>query len=292
MLQVKINEKNLNEDIILLNQVSTYKNFCNFERDDIEVIINNHIVPIKFYDLSREKNKESKGNILNSENLKSNYSFYWNFSELGIHNVLIIFKKKLLQCNELFKNCDSIYSIDCSNFDCSQIIDCKLMFSQCTSLKSINLGKLDFALSYDFSSMFHNSNNLEKLDVSYLNTKNSKSFNSMFYHCPKIKEINVSNFKTTNCENIANMFSNCSSLKSIDMLNWDMKNINYIEGLFGGCSNLKNIKMNFNNNKAKCSKNLYIFYGLPEGGSFIWKKGTDCNRILELLPASWNWTQE
>ena len=65
MLQVKINEKNLNKDIRLLNQVSTYKNFCNFERDDIEVIINNHIVPIKFYDLSREKNKESKGNFLN-----------------------------------------------------------------------------------------------------------------------------------------------------------------------------------------------------------------------------------
>ena len=114
----------------------------------------------------------------------------------------------------------------------------------------------------------------------------------MFYHCPKIKEINVSNFKTSNCENIANMFYNCSSLEAIDMLNWDMKNINYIEGLFGGCSNLKYIKMNFNNNKAKCSKNLYIFYGLSEGGSFVWKKGTDCNRILELLPASWNWTQE
>ena len=51
--------------------------------------------------------------------------------------------------------------IDCSNFDCSQIIDCSRMFSHCYSLKEINLGKLDFALSNNFSYMFYNYRNLE-----------------------------------------------------------------------------------------------------------------------------------
>ena len=48
ILQVKIDENNLNKNIRLFNQVSTYKYFSNFERDDIETIIDDQIVPIKF----------------------------------------------------------------------------------------------------------------------------------------------------------------------------------------------------------------------------------------------------
>ena len=48
--------------------------------------------------------------------------------------------------------------------------------------------------------------------------------------------------------------------------------------------------MNFNND------NIHKFYrtfeGLPEGGSFVWKKGTNCNELLKYLPVSWNRTQE
>ena len=86
------------------------------------------------------------------------------------------------------------------------------------------------------------------------------------------------------------MFLGCSSLESIDMLNWDMKNINDIDYLFFNCSELKKIKMNFNNNKNLSF--IDIFEGLPEGGSFVWKKGTNCNELLKLLPVSWNRTQE
>ena len=48
ILQVKIDKKNVNKNIRLFNQVSTYKYYSNFERDDIEVIIDDQIVPIKF----------------------------------------------------------------------------------------------------------------------------------------------------------------------------------------------------------------------------------------------------
>ena len=48
ILQVKIDEKDLNKDITLLNQVRTYKYYCNFEKDDIEVFIDNQIVNIKY----------------------------------------------------------------------------------------------------------------------------------------------------------------------------------------------------------------------------------------------------
>ena len=325
LLQVKIDKDDLNKDIRLFNQVSTYKYYSNFERDDIEVIIDDKIVPIKFkiddvdYENSNinheDKNCEYAKKL--TYNLSVNFYYYWNFNTTGIHTIKIIFKKKLLQSNKLFKDCDKIYKIDCSHFDCSQIVDCSSMFEGCSSLIEINLGKLDFALSKNFRSMFRGCSNLEKLDVSYLNTENSKSFESMFYGCSKLKEINVSNFKTKNCEYIISMFERCSSIECIDMLNWDMNKIGMedIQGLFAYCSNLKSIKMNFDSEK-KVEKEEYeninicfkrniheminqlsfntteYFVGLPENGIFIWKKGVNCNKLLKDLPVSWNRSQE
>ena len=327
LLQVKIDEDDLNKDIRLFNQVSTYKYYSNFERDDIEVIIDDKIVPIKFKigDVDYEnsdiyiKDDHCKYAKKLTYNLSVNFYYYWNFNTTGIHTIKIIFKKKLLQCNKLFYDCDKIYKIDCSHFDCFQIVDCSSMFEGCYSLIEINLGKLDFALSKDFSSMFKGCSNLEKLDVSYLNTENSKSFEYMFRGCSKLKEINVSNFKTKNCEYIISMFERCSSIECIDMLNWDMNKIGMedMRGLFAGCSNLKSIKMNFDSEKkvekekyeninicfksyiydveTKKKKSCYIkevFVGLPENGIFIWKKGVNCNKLLKDLPVSWNRSQE
>ena len=54
-----------------------YKNTYNFERDDIETIIDNQIV-----------------------NLKSNCNeYYWNFTTTGIYIIIIIFKKLLQAIN-------------------------------------------------------------------------------------------------------------------------------------------------------------------------------------------------
>jgi surface protein len=197
------------------------------------------------------------------------------------------------------------------------------MFYHCSSVTEINLGKLDFALSESFYGMFRGCFDLEKLDLSYLNTQNSKSFEWMFYGCSKLKQINVSNFRTKNCKYMVGMFLDCKSLESIDMLNWDMSNIDNeygICGLFENCSSLKKIKMNFNkenyfervdkkeseneynkicfkeylegNSKERSFRNEDIFKGLPENGSFIWRKGINCNKLLELLPVSWNRSQE
>ena len=325
ILQVKIDEKNLNKNIRLFNQVPTYKYYSNFERDDIEVIIDDQIVPIKFKISDRdfdyyERSKNCELSQKLNYYLNVNFYYYWIFKTTGIHTIKIIFKKKLSECYRLFYNCDNIYKIDCSNFDCSQINNCSGMFTYCSSVVEINLGKLDFALSSYFFCMFKYCSKLTKLDVSNLNTQNAKGFSEMFLGCSKLKEINVSNFKTKNCVNITQMFEDCESLESIDMLKWDMSNIkihNGIENLFYNCSNLKCIKMNFNNKyyfdktiKAEqkieeynkiCFKDYFdglkenkklsnenIFKGLPEEGTFIWRKGINCNELLSLLPSTWN----
>lgn len=181
-----------------------------------------------------------------------------------------------------------------------------LLFSDCSNIIEIDFGKIDFTLSTSFNSMFYNCSNLEKLDVSNFNTENSKSFKNMFYNCSKLKEIDVSKFKTKFCENIVSMFEDCKSLESIDMLKWNINSLKYINRLFSGCSKLKIIKINLYNKGFKIAKkdnDIFfckrkevetsdIFDGLPKDGSFVWKKGKNCDEILKYLPVSWNRTQE
>ena len=326
-----------NANIRLFNQVSTYKYFSNFESDDIETIIDGKVVPIKsiirdepFEDSNFYQVKDNCGYANEiSYNLSVNFNYYWIFNTPGIHTIKIIFKKKLLQCNELFKDCNKIYKIDCSHFDCSQIFDCSSMFEGCSSVTEINLGKLDFAWSKNFSSMFSGCQKLEKLDVSFLNTQEAVNFSYMFQGCSNLKEINVANFNSKNCSNIRGMFMNCSSLEYIDMLNWDMSKINMREMryLFYKCYNLKKIKMGFDpeneviKDKSNENENINIcfkkeihsssfiklnypqvldikifgegiFEGIPKSGIFISKKGINVNNFLQYLKGSWKRKKE
>ena len=165
------------------------------------------------------------------------------------------------------------------------------MFDNCKSLKVINLGKLDFSLCKNFKSMFKECEYLENIDVSHFNTKNSTTFEKMFCGCRKLKNIDVSKFNSSKCTIINSMFRYCQNLSEINMINWDMsrlerKGINY---LFAGCGSLKNIKMSSNFSKDLIEdEDKNIFTGLPNDGTFILKKGINCDSLLKLLPVSWN----
>ena len=191
------------------------------------------------------------------------------------------------------------------------------MFDGCLSLQKLNLGKSDFSLSKSFESMFNNGENLESVDVSNFNTKNATTFAKMFCGCKKLAKIDVSKFDSSKCTSIFSMFQKCENICEIDMINWDMSYLSYfrasylsnvgifgglflynqlelhiIDYLFDGCKNLKTIKMSANfgdidiliNEREKKG----IFKGLPKYGNFYWRKGINCDKLLSLLPVSWN----
>ena len=296
------------EKIYFINQCSTYKYFYNFERDDIEVIVDGENVSLDI--LKRDEEFQSSENSSNcfiaqrlSYNLQKEFCYYWIFKTEGIHTIKIIFRKKLFDCSRLFSRCSEIIEIDLSNFDCSQVTSCESMFCDCLSLKKLNLGTLDFGLSKKFKDMFAHCINLEELDVSDFNTKNSMSFERMFYYCSKLKKIDVSKFNSSKCKKISRMFEGCQNISEINMINWDMSSLyknRPIDNLFYRCKMLKMIKMSSNFNDIDIrdqggflwNKKDEIFEGLPEGGKFYWKKGINCNKLLNVLPVSWNREQE
>ena len=65
--------------------------------------------------------------------LINNYSYYDNFSNEGIYDIKIIFKKQLSSCAGMFYECNNIIEIDLSKFDCTKVLSCKSMFSGCSN---------------------------------------------------------------------------------------------------------------------------------------------------------------
>ena len=229
-LKLLINKEDIGKDIFFLNQFKSYKFNSNFEPDDIIITIDNENIPIKYkclnesVDDKKDANYYDKANNIYNE-LNKNYKFYWNFLTEGIHNVKIIFNKKIMTCEEMFNDCRKIIEIDCSRFKASKVTSCKNMFLNCSSLKKIDFGLLDFSFCSTYESMFFNCSKLEDLDVSKFNTKNSLSFKNMFFGCSSLKVIDVSKFDSSKCENIIGMFYNCENITEINMINWNMKNI-------------------------------------------------------------------
>ncbi len=113
----KINKKDINEDIQIIN---------NGYYEDKNVFI--------------ESNKEIKNKIdiiINGE-IKSNIMRY-KFEKEGEYIIYIRERDKLTDMSYMFNGCESLKSIDISNFNTNNVTDMSFMFNGCESLNSIDL---------------------------------------------------------------------------------------------------------------------------------------------------------
>ena len=97
----------------------------------------------------------------------------------------------------MFENCESLISLDLSNFNTQNVTDIRYMFSNCKSLILLNL--------------------------SNFNTQNVTEMRYIFSNCYSLISLDLSNFNIKNHNNINNdnIFDNCNSLsfKTIKKLN-------------------------------------------------------------------------
>ena len=159
----------------------------------------------------------------------------------------------------LFYNCNSLESIDLSNFDTSEVIDMSWMFYGCISLKSIDLSNFDTFNVIYMKTMFYNCSSLESIEISSFDTSNVFDMSWMFYGCNSLKSIDLSNFDTFNVVYMNMMFYNCSSLESIEISSFDTSNVFDMSRMFFGCSSLKSIELS-NFDTSKVSKMVSMFY--------------------------------
>ena len=136
------------------------------------------------------ENKENEDEIKECEvyinGKKIEFTYDYIFKNKGKYIIKYKFKKLLNSCNFMFFCCESLSSIDLSNFNTQNVTNMEYMFYNCNSLLSI--------------------------DLSNFNTQNVTNMRYMFYNCKSLSSIDLSNFNTQNVTNMESMFYDCNSL--------------------------------------------------------------------------------
>ena len=149
------------------------------------------------------------------------------FENVGIHNVVFEFEKKIDHISELFKDNEHLIDADFSKCKIQHIKSMYFMFGNCVNLKNVT---------------FNNE------------TPNLKNMYNMFKGCKSLITVNL-NIDTSKVENMYDMFYDSTSLIYLDLSKFNLENLEYSSKMFYNCTNLKEIKFN-NNTKTKNLKGM------------------------------------
>jgi len=193
-------------------------------------------------------------------NIKIKFTTYYRLPKRGIYSIKYKFNKLLSTTKSMFYECDSIKSLDLSNFNNENITDMSFMFRGCTSLTSINLSNFNTQSVTDMYQMFVDCESLKSLDLSSFNIENVTDMGFMFSGCTSLTSINLSNFNTKNATNMSRMFFGCKSLINLDLSNFNTQKVIYMDEMFRECYSLIYINIdfsNFNTRNASYSKDMF-----------------------------------
>ena len=172
--------------------------------------------------------------------------------------------KKVKNMSSMFCFCDTLFSIDFSKFNASEVTDVKNLFCGCESLQSVSdISHWNTIQFIDISGMFSGCSSLLSLpDISKWNTNNIIDISNLFSGCSSLTKIpDISKWNTNNVTNMNNLFSKCSSLLEIpDISNWNTSNVSNMTHLFAECSSLKTISDISNWNMINVMNITRMFY--------------------------------
>ena len=215
--EIIIGESDVNKNIRILN---SYEECI---RNDPK---KNWIMDEKY----KNEDEIKKGEIrINDELIPFNY--FHNFKSQGKYTIKYSFKNQFKNMYFMFRGCSSLFNINLSNFNTSNVTNMGCLFSECSSLTYINL--------FNF------------------NTDNVTNMNSMFYGCSSLTNINLSTFNTNNVTNMGCMFYGCSSLTNINLSNCNFNNVTNFVGMFGECKLLKKNNIIIKDRKILKDENLF-----------------------------------
>jgi len=121
------------------------------------------------------------------------------------------------------------------------------MFNDCESLTTLDLSNFNTSNVTNMRSMFNDCESLTTLDLSNFNTSNVTNMRSMFNDCESLTTLDLSNFNTSNVTNMSSMFYGCLYLNTLNITGWNFQNVNYIAQILMNCSNLTTIVGTFQN---------------------------------------------
>ena len=176
----------------------------------------------------------------------------------------------IIDMTGIFQNCESLITLDLSNFYTPKVEIMWDMFKGCKSLQNLIILNFDTSQVTDMQSMFEGCSSLVTLNLNHFYTSKVQYMNTMFKDCVKLESLYFNQSTSESLGTMYRMFYNCSSLKYLNIFLL-IEDVQSIAEIFEGTPNdfklcikdEKNIPNIFNiiYNKEKttrdCSENCY-----------------------------------
>ena len=199
---------------------------------------------------------------------------------------------KVTNMESMFGYCQSLFSLNISNFNTVNVENMAKMFYYSSSLSSLNITIFETSKVTNMEYMFSSCDSLTSLDLSNFITVNVENMAHMFNSCTNLRYLNISNFVTSKVTTMESMFTDCHSLISLDLSNFNTVNITKMNQMFYACSTLKSLDLSkFDTNNVKrmnymffdCSLLTYLnisHFTLPE--RYIKQMFYGCQNLIRL----------
>ena len=171
----------------------------------------NNIEPLKIFDYFNENNIKL---YLNNNEISFKYKL--NLDKIGINNIKIISKGKLISLSSMFYNCRDINTIKFLKINTNNVSNMSNMFGYCLNLSNLDLSSFNTNNVNNMSELFSHCLNLSNLDLSSFNTNNITDMSWMFCYCFNLSNLDLTIFNTDKVINMSKMFERCNKLLGIN----------------------------------------------------------------------------
>ena len=198
------------------------------------------------FNLSRNVTKDDvKKYYSNNYEYSEQINFATDFDDL-ICNIAIKDPQKFFS-NEVVKQwlSNNIIGLECTKSGTIKQDNFSELFKNYSSLYYVDISKINLSDVLSMEDMFYGCSNLTDLAADWGNTINCTDMSGLFYNCSSLKNITsfTEEVNVTNVEKVDYLFSGCSNLEYINCSNWNLSSINSMSHLFDNCSNLQTITL-------------------------------------------------
>lgn len=142
-------------------------------------------------------------------------------------------------CNALFEYYTNVETIRFNgHFHTKNVETMRFMFSHCESLTSMDVSDFDTSNVMDMCAMFQLCESLTSVDVSGFDTSKVVDMSWMFANCKSFTNIDVHSFDTSYVTDMSYMFAGCAGLTDVDIRGFDVSRVGNFESMFAWTSNL------------------------------------------------------
>ena len=202
----------------------------------------------------------------------------------------------------MVRDCQSLVTLDVSDWDTGNVKDMAYMFLSCYKLESINgLNNWDVSSVTDMTQTFAFCKVLPELDVSGWDVSNVTSMMGTFGQCFALKTVNTTGWKPLSVTTTQNMFYNCYALTDlIGSGDWVMPKVTAINSMFQSCTALEYLNVtNWDmSNAQNLASTFWKCTSLKEiDGTEKWNTGNVtslfatfeyCNALVDVDVSTWN----